>query len=151
MPPSAKKFDSASRFCFFTESLLSLLEAEKMCRIQFYNVNRQKRFTSGWNGSDDATLISIILNSKLVLKWIRCINGSNASKCILLVWVAGFYISVSWNFWQSEVNSQCLAMAAREHGAVEVDVAVAGGVPGEIFRVGLAITLSHNQNFGRYF
>jgi len=42
-------------------------------------------------------------------------------------------------------------MAAREHGAVEVDVAVAGGVPGEIFRVGLAITLSHNQNFGRYF
>ena len=24
-------------------------------------------------------------------------------------------------------------MAAREHGAVEVDVAVAGGVPGEIF------------------
>ena len=25
-------------------------------------------------------------------------------------------------------------MAAREHGAVEVDVAVAGGVPGEIFR-----------------
>ena len=45
----------------------------------------------------------------------------------------------------------CLAVAAREHGAVEVDVAVAGGVPGEIFRVGLAITLSHNQNFGRCF
>ena len=49
------------------------------------------------------------------------------------MYIVGFNISVSWKFWQPEVNSQCLAMASREHGAVEVDVAVAGGVPGEIF------------------
>ena len=43
-------------------------------------------------------------------------------------------------------NSQCLAMAAREHGAVEVDVAVAGGVPGEIFC--LSITLPPIKSLG---
>merc|ERR1712113_608317 len=51
------------------------------------------------------------------------------------MYIVGFNISVSWKFWQPEVNSQCLAMAAREHGAVEVDVAVAGGVPAELSRL----------------
>ena len=41
-------------------------------------------------------------------------------------------------------NSQCLAMAAREHGAVEVDVAVAGGVPGDIFLSCYNIVLQSN-------
>ena len=76
-------------------------------------------------------------------------NSLSKRKKRFYMYIVGFNISVSWKFWQPEVNSQCLAMASREHGAVEVDVAVAGGVPGEIFLS--CYNIAPNQIFGRYF